>query len=176
MLYFLYTGGEWPRSRPGLLLIEYPGIDVKDETLTSGHDMMSISIELIRLGDFYQSLDMRIHGIKLLGGHLGCILSEICPVDDNSQTAEAAFNDKTDFPQQFCDAIVNAFDGDRPVKVAQNMLADFAVAARVHLFKNKKFVSFIKRKAVPEFGSLAFTVLVTGSLSFAFDNHLEELS
>lgn len=160
MLYFFHTGGESPCSSPRLWLIEYTGIDVNDETLTSGHDLMNISIELIRLGDFYQSTDMSNYGSELFRGHLSGILSQICPTDANVQTTEAAFNEMTDFPQQFCNAVINAFDKEKPVKLAQNMLADFAIAARIHVFKNKEFVSFITDKAVPEFGNLVLAALL----------------
>ncbi|KAI7773309.1 hypothetical protein LA080_011332 [Diaporthe eres] len=156
MLYFFYTGG----------------INWSDEVLTSGHDVMDISVEVLRLGDFFQSTDMRRHGESMLLGYLRDFLIQICLLPPFPYTSnEGRFNAETNFPQRFCAAIVNAFDEDRPVKLAQNVLADFAFAARIHLFKNTEFMSFIRNQVVPEFGNLVLEALMTGSVSGVFNHN-----
>lgn len=104
----------------------------------------------------------------MLIGYLCKFLNQICAPPFSSTSAEARFNAETNFSQRFCAAVVNAFDKDRPVKLAQNVLADFAFAARIHLFKNTEFMSFIRDQVVPEFGNLVLGALMTGSVSGAF--------
>lgn len=147
---------------------------MSDEALTSGHDVMDISVELLRLGDFFQSTEMRLHGKSMLIGYLCNFLTQIClshpPFSYTSN--EGRFSAETNFPQRFCAAIVNAFDKDRPVKLAQNILADFAFVARIHLFKNTEFMSFIGDQVVPEFGNLLLEALMTGSVSGVFNRNI----
>lgn len=145
---------------------------MKDEALTRGHDVMDIGVELLRLGDSFQSRDMGVHAAKMLSKYLGGILQETCRIDlgVDSQVRESLFKKKNGFPQQFCNAVVNAFNKERPAKRAQDILADFAIAARMHLFENKEFVSFITDRVVPEFGNLVLTALLNGSVSGVFNN------
>lgn len=131
---------------------------------------MDISVELIRLGDFFQSTDMRLHGREMLIGYLCNFLSRICQPQIFS-TPEACFSAETNFPQRFCAAVVNAFDKERPVRLAQRVLADFAFAARIHMFKNTEFMTFIRDQVAPEFGNLVLEALMTGSVSGVFDRH-----
>lgn len=132
---------------------------------------MDIGVELLRLGDFFQSNGMKSHGKLMLGEYLANFLARSCNAKANSAAKEAWLKARPDFSSNFCGAVVNAFDNDRPVKLAQDMLADFAFAARIYLFKNEEFLSFVKDKVVPEFGNLVLTALMTGSVSNAFDGH-----
>lgn len=133
---------------------------------------MEIGVELLRLGDFFQSTDMYLHGESMLIDYLYDFLSQICRHSLRSFTpSETRFNAETNFPQLFCAAVVNAFDKERPVKLAQNVLADFAFAARIHLFKNTEFKSFIRDQVVPEFGNLVLDALMTGSVSGVFNSN-----
>lgn len=131
---------------------------------------MDISVELFKLGETYQSEDMGVHATKMLSKYLDHILWDTCWINSNFQGAEARFQNRTDFPRLFCNTVVNAFDKERPAKRAQGILADFAFAARMHLFNNKAFVAFITDKVVPEFGNLVLTALLNGSVSGVFDN------
>lgn len=131
---------------------------------------MEICVELLRLGDFFQSDGMKWHGKGMLARHLATFLNLGCDPDEDSATKEAWLTARPDFPSNFCGAVVNAFDNDRPVKLAQDMFADFAFAARIYLFKNEEFLSFVKDKVVPEFGNLVLTALMTGYVSNVFDN------
>lgn len=132
---------------------------------------MDISVELLRLGDFFKSTEMCLYGKKMLSEYLCGFLIRICGYFSSSAANEASFTAETNFPQRFCGAIVNAFDKDRPVKPAQDILADFAFAARIHLFKNTEFVSFIKNQVVPEFGNLVLAAQITGSVSDVFKDN-----
>lgn len=142
-----------------------------DKTLTSGHDVMDIGVELLRLGDFFQSKSMQRYGLKRLSSYLSNLLSGICDTNTPTAVNEIRFKEETEFPHRFCSAVVNAYDKDRPVEVAQRVFADFAFAGRIHLFKNKEFVSLVKEQVVPEFGNLVLTALMTGSVSNAFQSN-----
>lgn len=133
---------------------------------------MDISVELLRLGDYFQSTEMQLYGKNMLAEYLRKFLSRICSSPSvlfNSPAAnEGRFNAEENFPQRFCSAVINAFSKERPVKLAQDILSDFAFAARIHLFKNKEFLSFIRDGLVPEFGNRVLTALMDGSVSEAF--------
>lgn len=86
---------------------------------------------------------MREYGEHLLISHLAQVLDHICDIHAAQKEKEARFDDQAEFPHQFHQAVRNAFDTERPVKLAQFVLADFAFAARMHLFDNTDFVSFI---------------------------------
>lgn len=177
MLYFLYSGG-----KGNLILLatvasssdsqNATGIDLNDEALTNGHDVMDISVELMRLGDFFQSTEMQLYGKNMLAEYLRNFLSRICSsasIFANSPGAnEELFNAETNFPQRFCSAVINAFNKERPVKLAQDILADFAFAARIHLFKNHEFLSFIRDEVAPEFGNRVLAAQMDGSVSDVF--------
>lgn len=102
---------------------------------------------------------------------LTMILDRGCNMEADPAANEAQFKMATDFPHHFCGAVVNAFDKDRPVKLAQDILADFAFAARVHLFENEEFVSFTRDNVVPDFGNRVLTALMTGSVSNVLDGN-----
>lgn len=133
---------------------------------------MDISIELLRLGDYYQSTEMQLYGKNMLAEYLRNFLSRVCSsasVFANSPGAnEELFNAETNFPQRFCSAVINAFNKERPVKLAQDILADFAFATRIHLFKNHEFLSFIRDGVAPEFGNRVLAALMDGSVSDVF--------
>lgn len=133
---------------------------------------MDISVELLRLGDFFQSVEMQMYGKNMLAEYLRNFLSHICSGPSLFANTPAAnkkfFAADANFPQRFCSAVINAFSKDRPVKLAQDILADFAFAARIHLFKNNEFLSFIRDGVVPEFGNRVLTALMDGSVSEAF--------
>lgn len=176
MLYFLYSGGKYDPILLATVALSgshyATGIDLDDEALTSGHDVMDISVELLRLGDFFQSTEMQQYGKNMLAEYLRNFLSRICSTTSiftNSPAAnKGSFHAEENFPQRFCSAVINAFSKDRPVKLAQDILADFAFAARIHLFRNKEFLSFIQDGVVPEFGNRVLTALMNGSVSEAF--------
>ncbi|KAJ0107546.1 hypothetical protein J7T55_007736 [Diaporthe amygdali] len=114
---------------------------------------------------------MELYGLKRLTLYLGNLLTEICNINTSDAANKTRFKQETEFPQRFCDAVMNAFDKARPVEPAQKVFADFAFAGRTHLFKNKEFMSLVKDQVVPEFGNLVLTALMTGSVSNAFQSN-----
>ncbi|KAG8158322.1 hypothetical protein KVR01_012083 [Diaporthe batatas] len=154
MLHFLYAGS----------------VDQTDETVTGGRDTMILGIDLMRLGERYWSEDMEQYGKALLVTHLGSILDRVCHTGLTVPVMEARFaaeEDEDAFPTMFCLAVRNAFV-ERPVKLAQRILADFAFAARLHLFKNADFVRLITQGQVRKFGNLVLASMITGDVSGEF--------
>jgi hypothetical protein len=142
-----------------------------DKNLTDGHDVMYISIELLRLGSSFESESMQDYGRELLASYLGELLDHLCDTNATNETKKDRFNKQAGFPKNFCQAVRNSYDTEQPVKPAQDILADFAFAARIHLFKNPEFVAFIKTKEIPEFGNLVLTAQMTGSVSGSFKDN-----
>lgn len=139
-----------------------------DKALTNGHSVMEISIELLRLGNYFESKIMQDYGKGLLTSYLGELLDHICDTNATDEVRRDRFEEQTAFPRQFCAAVSNACDADRPIKHAQGILADFAFAARTHLFKNVHFKVFIASKQALEFATLVLTAQMYGGVSDVF--------
>lgn len=142
-----------------------------DTALTNGHSVMAISIELLRLGDYLESKLMQDYGRDLLTSYLGEILDHICDINATDEVRRIRFEEQAAFPSQFCAAVSNACEIDRPVEHAQDILADFAFAARTHLFKNKLFKAFIASNQAPEFEHLVLTAQMYGGVTDVFQDN-----
>ncbi|KAG8158056.1 hypothetical protein KVR01_011817 [Diaporthe batatas] len=152
MLYFFYSGG----------------IDLADNTLTAGRSVMKISIELIRLGGRFESKSMQDYGEELLATYLTELLDYVYDTGTTVTGRKARFGEQADFPALFCDAVRDVFSTVGPIESAQRILADFAFAARAHLFADNEFVALVEGKEVPGFGNLVLTAQIKGSVSDAF--------
>lgn len=143
-----------------------------DKAVTGGHDEMMIGIELIRLGTTFESKSMETYGKELLVSYLEKLLDHICDTSVTEREKNIRFKAYTDFPKQFCAAIRNAYDTERPAKPVQGILADFTFAARMHLFKDKEFETFITTNQIPEFGNLVLAAQISGGISGAFEGNI----
>lgn len=142
-----------------------------EKALTGGHDVMTISIELVRLGNYFESGNMRDYGAALLASYLGDLLDHTCDTNVTEREKRWRFLDYKDFSKQLCAAVRSAYDTERPAKPVQGILADFAFAARMHLFKNTVFEPFITSNQVPEFGNLVLAAQMNGGVSGAFKDN-----
>lgn len=144
---------------------------MSDKALTEGRNKMSIGIELLRLGTTFESESMQDYGRDLLVSYLGGLLHYLCDTSTTEKEMDARFQEQKNIPSHLCMAVRNAYNAAQPVITAQPILADFAFAARIHLFKNKEFVAFIESKEIPEFGNLVLRAQMNGGVSGAFNGN-----
>jgi hypothetical protein len=136
-----------------------------DTELTGGDNEMSISLELVSLGQFFASARMQNYGKEMLCSYLREIIKHIGGLKMRKRDQMKV---DANFSSNFCRAVRTAFHLRAPVKPVQDTLADFTFAARTYLFKEKEFVSLIENKEEVEFGNLVLMSEIKGGITDAF--------